>query len=43
MGVYEVAEIRIQGSESIESALRHFKRKVQKENIIEEAKSTPST
>jgi small subunit ribosomal protein S21 len=33
-----VAEIRIQESESIESALRRFKRRVQQEDIIKEIK-----
>ena len=33
-----VAEIRLQEGESVESAHRRFKRKVQAENIIEEVK-----
>jgi small subunit ribosomal protein S21 len=33
-----LAEIRIQENESIESALRRFKRKVQQEDIIKEIK-----
>ena len=33
-----VAEIRIQENESIESALRRFKRKVQQEDIIKDIK-----
>jgi small subunit ribosomal protein S21 len=33
-----VAEIRIQDGESIENALRRFKRKVQQEDIIKEVK-----
>ena len=33
-----MAEIRIQDNESIESALRRFKRKVQQEDIIKEIK-----
>jgi small subunit ribosomal protein S21 len=33
-----VAEIRIQDGESIESALRRFKRRVQQEDIIKEIK-----
>ncbi len=33
-----LAEIRIQEGESLESALRRFKRKVQQENIIGEVK-----
>ena len=33
-----MAEIRIQESESIESALRRFKRRVQQEDIIKEIK-----
>ena len=38
MGVYGVAEVRIQDGESIENALRRFKRKVQQEDIIKEVK-----
>ena len=33
-----MAEVRIQDSESIESALRRFKRKVQQEDIIKDIK-----
>jgi len=33
-----LAEVRIQDSESIESALRRFKRKVQQEDIIKDIK-----
>jgi small subunit ribosomal protein S21 len=33
-----LAEVRIQDGESIENALRRFKRKVQQEDIIKEAK-----
>jgi small subunit ribosomal protein S21 len=33
-----LAEIRIQDGESIESALRRFKRRVQQEDIIKEVK-----
>jgi small subunit ribosomal protein S21 len=33
-----LAEIRVQDGESIESALRRFKRKVQTEDIIKEVK-----
>jgi small subunit ribosomal protein S21 len=36
--VYWVAEVRIQDGESIENALRRFKRKVQQEDIIKEVK-----
>ena len=38
MGVYWLAEVRIQDGESIENALRRFKRKVQQEDIIKEVK-----
>jgi len=38
LGVYLVAEVRIQEGESIENALRRFKRKVQQEDIIKEVK-----
>lgn len=34
----EVAEIRVQEAESLENALRRFKRKVQQEDIIKEVK-----
>jgi small subunit ribosomal protein S21 len=37
-GVYSLAEVRIQDGESIENALRRFKRKVQQEDIIKEVK-----
>jgi small subunit ribosomal protein S21 len=37
-GVGQVAEVRIQDGESIENALRRFKRKVQQEDIIKEVK-----
>jgi small subunit ribosomal protein S21 len=33
-----LAEVRLQEGESIENALRHFKRKVQTEEIIKEVK-----
>ena len=33
-----MAEVRIQDSETLESALRRFKRKVQQEDIIKEIK-----
>jgi ribosomal protein S21 len=36
VGVDELAEVRLQDGESIESALRRFKRKVQTEDIIKE-------
>ena len=39
LGVYSVlAEVRIQEGESLENALRRFKRKVQQEDIIKEVK-----
>ena len=38
MGVYGLAEVRIQDGESIENALRRFKRRVQQEDIIKEVK-----
>src|SRR5437763_1319686 len=38
MGVYRLAEVRIQDGESIDNALRRFKRKVQQEDIIKEVK-----
>jgi small subunit ribosomal protein S21 len=38
LGVMSLAEIRLQEGESIENALRRFKRKVQTENIIGEVK-----
>jgi small subunit ribosomal protein S21 len=34
----QLAEVRIQDGESIESALRRFKRKVQQEDIIKDIK-----
>ena len=37
-GVNRVAEVKIQEGESIESALRRFKRKVQQEDIIKDIK-----
>ena len=37
-GVLRVAEVRVQDGESIESALRRFKRKVQQEDIIKDIK-----
>ena len=37
-GVFTVAEVKIQEGESIESALRRFKRKVQQEDIIKDIK-----
>jgi hypothetical protein len=37
-GVCRVAEVKIQEGESIESALRRFKRKVQQEDIIKDIK-----
>ena len=37
-GVNLLAEVRIQDGESLESALRRFKRKVQQEDIIKEIK-----
>jgi small subunit ribosomal protein S21 len=36
--VYCLAEVRLQDGESIENALRRFKRKVQQEDIIKEVK-----
>ena len=36
--VVDLAEVRVQDNESIESALRRFKRKVQQEDIIKEIK-----
>jgi small subunit ribosomal protein S21 len=35
-----VAEVRLQEGESLENALRRFKRKVQTEDIIKEVKKT---
>jgi small subunit ribosomal protein S21 len=37
-GVVRVAEVKVQDGESIESALRRFKRKVQQEDIIKDIK-----
>ncbi len=37
-GCSELAEVRIQEGESLENALRRFKRKVQQEDIIKEVK-----
>jgi small subunit ribosomal protein S21 len=37
-----LAEVRIQDGESIENALRRFKRKVQQEDIIKEVKKHSS-
>ena len=37
-GVLTLAEVKIQEGESIESALRRFKRKVQQEDIIKDIK-----
>ena len=37
-GVLSLAEVKIQEGESIESALRRFKRKVQQEDIIKDIK-----
>ena len=37
-GVSVLAEVRIQEGESLENALRRFKRKVQQEDIIKEVK-----
>ena len=37
-GVRALAEVKIQEGESIESALRRFKRKVQQEDIIKDIK-----
>jgi small subunit ribosomal protein S21 len=38
LGVMNVAEVRLQEGESIDNALRRFKRTVQTENIIGEVK-----
>jgi small subunit ribosomal protein S21 len=38
VGVNALAEVRLQEGESIENALRRFKRKVQTEDIIKEVK-----
>jgi small subunit ribosomal protein S21 len=37
-GVWRLAEVRLQEGESLENALRRFKRKVQQEDIIKEIK-----
>ena len=37
-GCIELAEVRIQDGESIENALRRFKRKVQQEDIVKDVK-----
>jgi small subunit ribosomal protein S21 len=37
-GVDRLAEVRLQDGESLENALRRFKRKVQQEDIIKEIK-----
>ena len=37
-GVLDLAEIRFQEGETLENALRRFKRKVQQEDIIKEVK-----
>jgi small subunit ribosomal protein S21 len=37
-GVFSLAEVRLQEGESLENALRRFKRKVQQEDIIKEIK-----
>ena len=37
-GVVQLAEVRLQEGESLENALRRFKRKVQQEDIIKEIK-----
>jgi small subunit ribosomal protein S21 len=42
-GEFCVAEVVIQEGESLENALRRFKRKVQQEDIIKEIKSIAST
>ena len=38
LGVCQLAEVRLQEGESLENALRRFKRKVQQEDIIKEVK-----
>jgi small subunit ribosomal protein S21 len=38
LGVVSLAEVRLQEGESIDNALRRFKRKVQAEDIIKEVK-----
>jgi small subunit ribosomal protein S21 len=37
-GMMSLAEVRLQGGESLENALRRFKRKVQAEDIIKEVR-----
>lgn len=37
-GVSKLAEVRVQEGESLENALRRFKRKVQQEDIVKEVK-----
>jgi small subunit ribosomal protein S21 len=37
-GCHRLAEVRIQEGESLENALRRFKRKVQQEDIVKEVK-----
>ena len=37
-GVMRLAEVRLQEGESLENALRRFKRKVQQEDIIKEVR-----
>jgi len=37
-GVVSLAEVRLQEGESLENALRRFKRKVQQEDVIKEVK-----
>lgn len=37
-GVFRLAEVRLQEGETLENALRRFKRKVQQEDIIKEVK-----
>jgi small subunit ribosomal protein S21 len=39
LGVMSLAEVRLQEGESLENALRRFKRKVQTEDIIKEIKA----
>jgi small subunit ribosomal protein S21 len=38
LGVMSLAEVRLQEGESVENALRRFKRKVQTEDIIKEVR-----
>jgi small subunit ribosomal protein S21 len=38
LGVISLAEVRLQEGESLENALRRFKRKVQTEDIIKDVK-----